>query len=77
MPPVDSIAKLRADAGGVAILEETPDGLLITVENWPPLADLREQPLNLAEGFRRVVELNLTKGLSVWVKPLFLPVKFG
>ena len=73
---MDSIAKLRADAGGVAILEETPEGLLITVADWPPLADLREHPVNVAEGIRRVAEINLTQGLSVWIKPLYLPRKF-
>ena len=76
MAIVDSIAKLRADAGGIVILEETPDGLLITIENWPPLADLRERPADFAEGIRRVAELNLKEGLSVWIKPLFPPIKF-
>ena len=71
-----SIAKLRADAEGVAILEETPDGLLITVADWPPLADLRERPADIAQAIQRVAELNLTQGLSVWIKPLYLPRKF-
>lgn len=70
------IAKLRADAGGVVILEETPDGLLITTADWPPLADLREHPTDVAAAIQRVAELNLTAGLSVWIKPLYLPRKF-
>lgn len=74
--PVGDVATLRADAGGVVILEETPEGLLITVADWPPLADLRERPANIVEAVQRAVELNLTAGLSVWIKPLYLPRKF-